>query len=45
MDNAPYHSVRLDKPPTFSTNKAGLQAYLVKNNILFDPRSTKKAVA
>jgi transposase len=42
IDNASYHSVRLEKSPSFSTSKAGLQTYLAKNNILFDAYSTKK---
>jgi hypothetical protein len=25
MDNAPYHSMRIDKPPTFSSTKRQMQ--------------------
>ncbi|KAJ3652178.1 hypothetical protein Zmor_018166 [Zophobas morio] len=42
MDNASYHSVKLDKPPTKSSNKTVMQEYLTKCNIAFDPKFTKK---
>ncbi|KAJ3652635.1 hypothetical protein Zmor_018583 [Zophobas morio] len=42
MDNASYHSVKLDKPPTKSSNKIVMQEYLTKCNIAFDPKFTKK---
>jgi transposase len=42
MDNAPYHSVQLDKPPTLSAKKENLQNYLISKNIAFDKKFTKK---
>ncbi|KAG0429945.1 hypothetical protein HPB47_023154 [Ixodes persulcatus] len=33
MDNAPYHSVALEKAPTSSTRKADIQAWLTKKGI------------
>ncbi|XP_049273670.1 uncharacterized protein LOC119399462 [Rhipicephalus sanguineus] len=35
MDNAPYHSVRLEKVPTSSTRKADIQSWLTQKNIAF----------
>jgi hypothetical protein len=32
MDNAPYHSMVLDKPPTFSSKKSEMKEWLVKKN-------------
>ncbi|KAJ3658528.1 hypothetical protein Zmor_010262 [Zophobas morio] len=42
MDNAPYHSVRLEKPPTRSSNKSYMQDYLKNIDIFFEPNYTKK---
>lgn len=42
MDNAPYHSVRLNKPPTFASKKAELQNWLRCKNIDFETNMTKK---
>ncbi|EFA13655.1 hypothetical protein TcasGA2_TC016143 [Tribolium castaneum] len=42
MDNAPYHSVVVDKPPTFNANKSIMQEWLVSHNIEFGEGLTKK---
>jgi hypothetical protein len=42
MDNAPYHFVQLDKPPTRSAKKENLQNYLISKNIAFDKKFTKR---
>lgn len=42
MDNAPYHSMIVDKPPTFSSNKREMQEWLVKHNVNFHNNFTKK---
>lgn len=42
MDNAPYHSVQLDKPPTFSCKKDQMQEWLIKHNVTFNQNLTKK---
>jgi transposase len=33
MENAPYHSVKIDKPPTMSSKKENLQKWLKDHNI------------
>ncbi|KAH7934522.1 hypothetical protein HPB51_029111 [Rhipicephalus microplus] len=35
MDNAPYHSVRLERVPTSSSRKADIQSWLTEKNIAF----------
>jgi hypothetical protein len=42
MDNAPYHSVQLDKPPTFSSKKAEMQEWLEKRGTKIQGKITKK---
>lgn len=37
LDNAPYHSVQINKPPPQSANKAEMQAWLARNGIYFSP--------
>lgn len=44
MDNAPYHSVQLDKPPTFSSKKGQMQEWLVKQGVQFGSKLTKKGL-
>lgn len=41
MDNAPYHSVVLDKPPTVSSKKSKMTDWLTQNKIAFNENSTK----
>ena len=36
MDNASYHSRKLNKPPTSSSKKDDIKAWLHSNNISFD---------
>jgi hypothetical protein len=33
FDNAPYHSVQLDKPPTFSSKKSQMQEWLINHDV------------
>ncbi|EFA02787.1 hypothetical protein TcasGA2_TC008525 [Tribolium castaneum] len=42
MDNAPYHSMQLNKLPSFSGNKTVMQEWLINHNIQFDKNFTKK---
>ncbi|XP_043264226.1 uncharacterized protein LOC122404355 [Colletes gigas] len=35
MDNAPYHSTQINKPPTKSSTKAAMVKWLTENNITF----------
>jgi hypothetical protein len=42
MDNAPYHSVLAERPPTSSSKKSQLNDWLQNKNILFDPKLSKK---
>jgi hypothetical protein len=42
MDNAPYHSVKVDKPPTMSSKKENLQKWLKDHNIHLEASFTKK---
>ena len=41
MDNAPYHSVRKEKPPNSNSKKIDMQAWLQKRNIYFTDNMTK----
>lgn len=41
MDNAPYHSVRLEKVPTSSTRKSDIQSWLTEKNIAFSQDQLK----
>lgn len=41
MDNAPYHSVQLDKAPTTASLKSEMQDWLKRRNIPFDSSMTK----
>lgn len=41
IDNAPYHSKQLNKPPTMAARKQDMQNWLSERNITFDPRMTK----
>lgn len=41
MDNAPYHSIQLDKQPTSSWNKSEIMEWLEKLNITFDRKMFK----
>lgn len=42
MDNAPYHSVQIDKPPNHSSNKRQMQEWLTEHNVYFDEKLTKE---
>jgi hypothetical protein len=42
MDNAPYYSVKIDKPSTMSSKKENLQKWLKDHNIHFEASFTKK---
>lgn len=42
MDNAPYHSVKIDKPPVFSSKKEILQNWLHAHGIEFATSFTKQ---
>ena len=42
MDNAPYHSVVIDKPPNFSANKKTMQDWLTNHNVVWEQNFTKK---
>jgi transposase len=42
MDNAPYHSVLVERPPTYSWNKLNLQSWLTERKIPFSMKLTKK---
>jgi hypothetical protein len=33
LDNAPYHSVEMNKPPTLAQKKEAIQEWLERNNI------------
>nr|CAD7451551.1 unnamed protein product [Timema bartmani] len=41
MDNAPYHSVQVEKLPTKSWRKIEYAAWLTKHDIKFDPSAMK----
>lgn len=41
MDNAPYHSVLVEKQPSSASTKADIINWLKKNNITFDPKLLK----
>lgn len=41
IDNAPYHSVELNKAPISSSLKSEMETWLREKNIEYDPRSTK----
>lgn len=41
LDNAPYHSTQIEKPPTSVATKAVIKQWLLDNNIEFDERMTK----
>jgi transposase len=42
LDNAPYHSVKIEKPPTASSKKANMQKWLRDQNTDFEASFTKK---
>ncbi|CAH1366318.1 unnamed protein product, partial [Tenebrio molitor] len=42
MDNAPYHSMRIDKAPNYSNKKSEMQEWLTLHNVTFDRTMTKK---
>jgi len=42
MDNAPYHSVQVDKPPTFSSTKSKMLEWLISHHVDVQGRNTKK---
>lgn len=42
IDNAPYHSKQLNKPPTMASRKEEMQNWLTSKNIAFDARMTKQ---
>ncbi|KAJ3662082.1 hypothetical protein Zmor_006445 [Zophobas morio] len=42
LDNASYHLIKLEKPPTKSSKKAILQDHLAEYDITFDPKLTQK---
>ncbi|CAH2088519.1 unnamed protein product [Euphydryas editha] len=42
LDNASYHSRRLEKTPTFAWNKDAIQNWLRAKNILFDDDEVKR---
>ena len=42
MDNAPYYSVQLDKPLTFSSKKCQMEEWLLNHNIEFERKFLKK---
>ncbi|CAK1585430.1 unnamed protein product [Parnassius mnemosyne] len=42
MDNAPYHSKQVNKPPNFSARKNVMQMWLQEHNIEFDEKMTKR---
>ena len=44
MDNAPYHSVQLDKAPVSSTRKGDMIRWLNQNRIPYPPAATKKVL-
>ncbi|KAJ0175323.1 hypothetical protein K1T71_009464 [Dendrolimus kikuchii] len=41
MDNAPYHSIRMNKTPTTNTNKPEIQKWLADNRLDFTSELTK----
>ncbi|PSN52744.1 hypothetical protein C0J52_06154 [Blattella germanica] len=41
MDNAPYHSIEINKAPTSSLLKSHMKEWLRNRNVEFDPRATK----
>lgn len=44
LDNAPYHSVQLDKKPTLSWKKKDMQDWLIKHNVKIEGKITKKGL-
>jgi hypothetical protein len=42
MDNAPYHSVKINKPPTTSSRKKDIQNWLRNQNISLEDSLKKK---
>jgi hypothetical protein len=42
FDNAPYHSVQLDKPPTFSSKKSQMQEWLINHDVEIEQNFSKK---
>jgi hypothetical protein len=42
MDNAPYHSMKLNKPPSSASKKAIMQQWLTDHNIALEANFTKK---
>jgi hypothetical protein len=42
MDNAPYHSVRLESPPTSASRKEIIKQWLTEHDIPFEDNFTKK---
>lgn len=41
IDNAPYHSTQMEKPPKSSSRKCEKQSWPQNNNIIFDDNMTK----
>jgi hypothetical protein len=41
LDNAPHHSVQMNKPPTLASKKEAIQQWLQKNNINYEEKMTK----
>ncbi|KAF9423397.1 hypothetical protein HW555_001206, partial [Spodoptera exigua] len=41
LDNAPYHSTQIEKPPTGVATKGAIRQWLLDHNITFDERMTK----
>jgi transposase len=42
MDNAPYHSMRIEKAPNYSNKKSEMEKWLTLHNVTFDRTMTKK---
>lgn len=42
MDNAPYHSMQVNKLPTFSSTKNQMQEWLINHNVKIEGKNTKK---
>lgn len=41
MDNAPYHSMLVDKPPNSNSRKSHMEEWLTKNGITFNKKHTR----
>ncbi|KAF9417926.1 hypothetical protein HW555_005071 [Spodoptera exigua] len=44
LDNAPYHSTQIEKPPTSVATKGTIRQWLLDHNITFDERMTKSEI-